>query len=61
MHVYRDAIRAAGDGLAVRYAAILYPGDYDPLHSTLEALPAVPGSTELLDRRLAQLLSEWMT
>ena len=27
----------------------------------LEALPAAPRSTELLDRRLAQLVSDWMT
>jgi predicted component of viral defense system (DUF524 family) len=56
MHAYRDAIRQ-NDDRVVTYAAILYPGPTAPSFGRgIEAISAVPGSTQTLDERLRALL-----
>ena len=55
-HAYRDAIRTELGARVVDYAAILYPGPLVTFSQSLEALPAYPGVTTALDRRLGDAL-----
>jgi hypothetical protein len=57
MHAYRDAIRDSYGNRAVAYAAILYPGPFKGFrHHDIAALPAIPGSEDLLEEHLYPLL-----
>jgi predicted component of viral defense system (DUF524 family) len=57
MHAYRDAVRDARDERVVRLAAILYPGPtVAPFGAGVDAISAVPGSSDLLDQRLEDIL-----
>jgi hypothetical protein len=55
MHAYRDAIRDAAGRRAVRYAAILYPGPENRFYG-VDALTALPGSSDSLANRLRDVL-----
>jgi len=62
MHAYRDAVRDDDGARAVRYAAILFPGDPEryPRHAAVpdvEALHAYPGDEGTLRERLITVLS----
>jgi predicted component of viral defense system (DUF524 family) len=57
MHAYRDAIRTQSGGRVVDYAAILYPGPLTTFGPGLEALPGLPGSSTLLERRVEAALT----
>jgi predicted component of viral defense system (DUF524 family) len=60
MHAYRDAIRDGEDRRVVSYAAILYPGPtVTPLPPDVEALSAIPGSTELRES-LHERMLQWL-
>ena len=62
MHAYRDAIRNANDERIVTYAAILYPGPPPvPFGRGIEAISAVPGHADVLDRRLEDLITAALT
>ncbi|HEU0052009.1 MAG TPA: DUF2357 domain-containing protein [Longimicrobium sp.] len=61
MHAYRDAIRDSAGRRAVRYAAILYPGDEYRFPHGVEALSAYPGATEPLTTRLEEVLTDALT
>ena len=56
MHAYRDAIRDEQGKRVVEYAAILYPGPVVYHDDGLEALQAVPGMEQELERRLGEVL-----
>lgn len=60
MHTYRDAIRNGQDKRIVRYAAILYPGEYHSFHPDLEALSAIPSGEDELEQHLNGLLEAWL-
>jgi len=57
MHAYRDAIRPQGKP-AVRYAAILYPGELQNYDAGLQALPADPAHSERLREALLKVLQQ---
>lgn len=55
MHTYRDAILNQGKRV-VKYAAILYPGEFQSYDEGLQALSARPKETNLLQDVLRQVL-----
>ncbi len=60
MHAYRDAIRRPDGGHAVRYAAILYPGESRSFARGIEAVRCRPGAAEALARHLQTRMTEWL-
>ena len=57
MHAYRDAIINQGKR-TVKYAAILYPGNFQSYDEGLQALPAQPGNIKQLRETLYQVLKK---
>jgi hypothetical protein len=57
MHAYRDAIINQGKR-TVKYAAILYPGDFQSYDEGLQALSAQPGNIDKLRKTLYQVLQK---
>jgi len=61
MHAYRDAIRRSDGSRAVRYAAILYPGEERSFTDGLAALQCRPAKSAELGETLGSLMGEWLS
>lgn len=62
MHSYRDAIRRPDGSHAVRYAAILYPGETRPFATgEIEAIGCRPSMSKEFDIKLRDLMIGWLS